>query len=113
MGLSVCTCPVIALLQHLKVSREVLNREANEGEETLCQVLMSFSFYFKCTLRLLHPWPWLVGNLIETNVVVKHVQLVYHSNDILHILYLLYSTVSLVRLVDLTFWGGYSKSRIA
>lgn len=100
-------------MHHLKIHREVLNQEAEEGEESFMNMFTSVSFYIKCAARLTHPWPWLVGMAIETNIVEKHVQLVYQANDTLHVFHLLYATLSLVRLVDISEWGRHSKVRIA
>lgn len=100
-------------MQHLKVHRDVLNREADEGDDSIKNVLKSFGFYFKCAMKLIHPWPWLVGNKILTGITEKNTTLVYYSNDILHVFCLIYATFSLVRLVDATEWGRHSKVRIA
>ncbi len=112
-ALSICTCPVIGLMQHLKTMRSVFNKEVNEGKGDLRRMFISFGFYVKCCLRLLHPWPWLVGSYIHTGTVEKGIKLVYQSNDILHVVFLLYCTFSLVRFVDLSTWGRESKARIA
>ena len=100
-------------MQYLKVYRDVLNKEADEGDEAFKNVFKTVGFYVKCAMRLLHPWPWLVGHIIQTSISEKNVELVYHSNDILHVIHLIYTTFSLVRLVDLTEWGRHSKVRIA
>lgn len=111
--LSVCTWPVMAFMEHLKRQRDVFNREADEGEESFKSILVSAGFYLRCAMRLLHPWPWLVGRSIETGTVEKQVSLVYGSNDVLHVVCLLYAMFSLVRLVDISEWGRHSKVRIA
>lgn len=100
-------------MQYLKVYRDVLNKEAEEGDERFINIFKTVGFYMKCVTRMIHPWPWLVGHIMHTGITEKNVELIYHSNDILHAIYLLYTTFSLVRLVDLTDWGRHSKVRIA